>query len=91
MTETLSIKPWALAALSVSNMRAIPDHTSELVSQVLMGTPLKVVDFKDKFYQVQTPENYTGWLDAKGLQLFTDKEMESWKKSDRFKLGKAGA
>jgi hypothetical protein len=84
MTGTLSNKTWALAALSVSNMRAIPDHTSELVSQVMMGTPLKVLDFKDKFYQVQTPEGYLGWLDAKGLELFTEQEMEAWKIAPRF-------
>jgi len=84
MTETLSNKPWALAKLSVSNMRAIPDHTSELVSQVMMGTPLKVLDFKDKFYYVQTPEQYLGWMDAKGLELFTDQEMEAWRISSRF-------
>ena len=84
MTETLSNKTWALAALSVSNMRAIPDHTSELVSQVMMGTPLKVLDFKDKFYQVRTPEGYPGWLDAKGLELFTEQEMQAWKIAPRF-------
>jgi len=84
IADTLSYKPWALASLSVSNMRAIPDHTSELVSQVMMGTPLKMLDFRDKFYQVQTPENYTGWLDAKGLELFTDQEMLTWKRSSRF-------
>jgi gamma-D-glutamyl-L-lysine dipeptidyl-peptidase len=77
-------KPWAQAALSVSNMRANPDHSSELVSQVMMGTPLKVLDFRDKFYQVITPEDYPGWLDAKGLELFTELEMEAWKKSPRF-------
>ncbi len=84
MTETLSNKPWALASLSVSNMRAIPDHTSELVSQVMMGTPLKVLDFKDKFYQVQTPEGYLGWLDAKGLEPLAKPEMEAWKSSSRY-------
>jgi gamma-D-glutamyl-L-lysine dipeptidyl-peptidase len=83
MAETLKNKPWALASLSVSNMRAVPDHASELVSQVMMGTPLKVLDFRDKFYQVLTPEIYQGWLDAKGLELFTDEEMEDWKKSPR--------
>ncbi len=72
MAETLTNKPWALASLSVSNMRAVPDHASELVSQVMMGTPLKVLDFRDKFYQVQTPEGYLGWLDAKGLELLTE-------------------
>ncbi|MCU0370059.1 MAG: C40 family peptidase, partial [Bacteroidales bacterium] len=84
MSETITNKPFALASLSVSNMRAIPDHASELVSQVMMGTPLKVLDFKDKFYQVQTPENYLGWLDAKGLVLQTEREMIAWKSSPRY-------
>jgi hypothetical protein len=84
MAETLSNKSWALAALSVCNLRAVPDHTSELVSQVMMGTPLKVLEFRNKFYQVQTPEQYLGWMDAKGLQLLTDQEMESWKMSKRY-------
>lgn len=84
MTELLTNNNRALALLSVSNMRAIPDHASELVSQVMMGTPLEVLEFKDKFYQVRTPEGYPGWLDAKGLQLFTEQEMETWKRSDRF-------
>jgi len=84
MAETLTNKTWALAALSVSNMRVVPDHASELVSQVMMGTPLKVLDFRDKFYQVQTPENYLGWLDAKGLELLAEKELQAWKKAHRY-------
>jgi hypothetical protein len=76
--------PFALASLSVSNLRAVPDHASELVSQVMMGTPLKVLEFRDKFYQVETPEGYLGWLDAKGLELLGDEEMEAWKRSRRF-------
>lgn len=83
MTQAIAHKNWALASLSVSNMRAIPDHVSELVSQVMMGTPLKVFEYENKFYKVQTPENYTGWMDAKGLQLLTEEEMASWKRSDR--------
>jgi SH3-like domain-containing protein len=84
MDKKITYKTRALASLSVSNMRAIPDHVSELVSQVMMGTPLEVLDFRDKFYQVETPEGYHGWLDEKGLELFTEEEMEAWKKSSRF-------
>jgi hypothetical protein len=83
MDNTLSNKPWALASLSVSNLRAVPDHASELVSQVMMGTPMKVLDFRDKFYKVETPEGYLGWLDAKGLVLQTEEELKTWKKSRR--------
>ena len=86
MAQTLSLgdKTWALATLSVSNIRALPDHASELVSQALMGTPLKVLDYNDKWYRVQTPEHYIGWMDSSGLQQFTAKEMEYWKKSGRY-------
>jgi gamma-D-glutamyl-L-lysine dipeptidyl-peptidase len=82
--SSLGDKIWALATSSVSNIRALPDHASELVSQALMGTPLKVLDYNDKWYRVQTPEHYIGWMDTSGLQRFTAKEMETWKKSDRY-------
>ena len=82
--SSLGDKTWALATLSVSNMRALPDDASELVSQALMGTPLKVLDKNNKWYKVQTPENYLGWMDGSGLQLFTEKGMEDWRKSDRY-------
>jgi hypothetical protein len=80
---SLGDKIWALATLSVSNLRAKPDDASELVSQTMMGTPLKVLDYKNNWYRVQTPELYIGWMDAAGLQTFSAKEMEEWKNSKR--------
>ena len=81
---SLGDKTWALAKLSVSNLRALPKDASELVSQVLMGMPLKVLDYVDKWYLVQTPEYYVGWMDTGGLQTLTQKELEGWKKSERY-------
>lgn len=80
----LGDKIWALATLSVSNIRALPDDASELVSQALMGTPLKVLDYNNKFYRVQTPEQYIGWMDAGGLFLFSQNELDQWKGSNRY-------
>jgi gamma-D-glutamyl-L-lysine dipeptidyl-peptidase len=80
----LGYKTWALSKLSVSNIRIQPKDASELVSQVLMGTPMKVLDYADKWYQVQTPENYIGWMDTAGLQTITQEELDRWKISDRF-------
>lgn len=75
---------WALATLSVSNLRVIPDHVSELVSQVMMGTPLKVLDCNEKWCRVQTPEYYIGWMDTSGFQRITQKELDRWKASNRY-------
>jgi SH3-like domain-containing protein len=77
-------KSWGLATLSVSNMRAKPQHSSELVSQALMGTPLKVLDYSDGWFRVQTPEGYLGWMDSSGLARFTQEQMDVWKSSARY-------
>lgn len=82
--SSMGDKIWALAILSVSNIRALPDDVSELVSQALMGTPLRVLDHNNKWYRIQTPEKYIGWMDSSGLQLFTANEMEYWRKADRY-------
>jgi len=82
--ESVGDKTWALATLSVSNIRALPDDASELVSQEMMGTPLKVLEYINKWYRVQTPENYIGWMDSSGLKQVSAKELEDWKKSDRY-------
>lgn len=77
-------KTWALATLSVSNLRTLPDHASELASQVMMGTPLKVLDQHENWLRVQTPEYYIGWMDSGGLQRITPTEVDTWKKSIRY-------
>lgn len=81
---SLGDKIWALTTLSVSNLRANPSDASELVSQTVMGTPLKILDYRNKWYRVQTPDYYIGWMDSGSLKPFTEKEMEQWKTSDRY-------
>jgi hypothetical protein len=80
----LGDKIWALATLSVSNLRTEPDHASELASQVMMGTPLKVLDCNEKWCRVQTPENYIGWMDTSGFERVDQKELNRWKALNRY-------
>ncbi|HCE57623.1 MAG TPA: hypothetical protein DER09_07360 [Prolixibacteraceae bacterium] len=81
---TVGEKNWALVNLSVANLRAKPGDASELVSQVLMGTPMKVLDYKNKWYRVQTPEYYIGWMDSGGLIPKTFAELSQWNKTPRW-------
>lgn len=82
--QSVGDKPWALVTLSVANMRSAPDHASELVSQALMGTPVKVLDVRDGWFYIQTPDLYIGWADESGIALKTEAEMASWKQAKRF-------
>ena len=85
---SLGGKIWGLATISVANMRTGPDHAAELASQILMGTPVKILAAVDGWLQVQTPDQYIGWVDELGIALKTEAEMAAWKQSKRFVFNK---
>ena len=62
--SALGGKVWALANQSVVNIRRAPSYPAEMTTQVLLGTPLKILAKKRNWYQVQTPEGYEGWTSS---------------------------
>lgn len=76
-------KKWGLVNLSVANIRSDAAHSSELVTQAIMGTPIRLLSRKKEWYLVQTPDRYIGWLDEEGFTSLDDNEMERWKNSER--------
>lgn len=65
------------------NLRSKPKHSSELVSQAILGTPVRVLKENGSWYLVQTPDNYIAWLDAAALSLKSKEEMAAWRNSKR--------
>ena len=76
-------KPWALITLSVANLRASPSHSSELLTQALMGTPVKILKEQSGWAYIQTPDNYLSWCEKIALSFKDENEMEAWKLSER--------
>ena len=85
---SLGSKVWGLATLSVANMRSVPAHAGEMASQVLMGTPVKILAEKEDWLQVQTPDMYIGWMNRGAIALKTEAEMTGWKQSKRYIFNK---
>jgi hypothetical protein len=75
-------KPWGLISVSVCNIRTKPSHAAEMATQALMGSPVKILDKRDGWLLVQTPDSYTGWTDDPVAEL-SDEELTAWKGSDR--------
>ena len=69
--------------LSVGNIRSMPNHASALITQALMGTPVKVYEKDGWWYRIQTPDNYIGWIDATGIQPLNKAKLENWKASEK--------
>jgi len=76
-------KPWGLVNVSVCNMRSDRGHSAEMVSQAVMGTPVKILKVQGNWYLVQTPDHYLGWVDAEALSLLDEEEAGRWKGSER--------
>jgi gamma-D-glutamyl-L-lysine dipeptidyl-peptidase len=74
----LDDRNWALANNSVANLRTTPGHSSELSTQVLLGTPLRVLRQQNGFYLVQTPEGYLSWVDGGGIRRMTEAQLRAY-------------
>lgn len=51
--------------VSVANIRTKPEHSSELATQALMGTPVKMYKTENGWVYIQTPDEYLGWVEYK--------------------------
>lgn len=74
---------YGIVNLSVCNIRSKPHHWSELATQALLGTTLKVYKSieRNSYFLVQTPDNYISWLDDDGLVLANEKEVKEWQQA----------
>ena len=68
----------ALVGISVANLRRHPGHSSELVDQVLMGMPLKMLKRKGYWILVQTPSEYLGWITRGTIDRKDSESMNAW-------------
>lgn len=69
----------ALARLSVIAIRDSADHAAEQISQALMGTPVSVLEKRQYWSRVRTPDNYEGWMINHSLVFLTPQEYARWK------------
>ena len=63
---------------SVANIRIVKGDASEMASQALMGTPLKMLQKTGNWYMVQTPDSYIGWIYGSEFSLMNASEFDQW-------------
>lgn len=79
----LGERTYALTRHSVANLRSERGHSQELATQVLLGTPLRVLKQEEEWYFVQCPDGYLAWLHGGELVRMTAAELTEWKAADR--------
>jgi SH3-like domain-containing protein len=72
-----------LASLSVINLRKQPDHSSELVSQAILGTPVLILKDENSWLLIQTPDKYIAWTEKSSVKMTSTAEMNRWRQAER--------
>jgi SH3-like domain-containing protein len=80
---TINKKYFGLVTLSVINLRKFPEHSAELVSQAILGTPVLILKEEDSWLLIQTPDKYISWTEKSSLKLLTRSELTRWRNSER--------
>ena len=71
--------PEGIIKISVANLRSAPSHSSELVTQAILGTPVKVYKKQGDWYYIQNPEGYLAWVDYGGVTPISKDDLSTWK------------
>lgn len=90
MSQTADTLRWAMVNIPVACMRAEQANASELISQAIMGTPMKVHGSGDGYYYVETPEGYKGYMTSSSLVEKTGGQMGLWRQSPRLVVTSLG-
>lgn len=73
---------WGVVNLSVCNIHAKADFASEMTTQGLLGMPVRILG-DERWYRVQLPDAYTGWVHKKAVTLLTDDDMAAWNRAEK--------
>ncbi len=76
---------WGVVNLSVCNLRRTPEYSAEMVSQALLGTPVRILqrNASNNWPEVQTPDGYTGWVHREGITALDEEAFQAWKSSPK--------
>ena len=79
---TLEGKTYGIINLSVASLRVQPDYSSEMMTQALLGMPVRVLE-RDGWYRIQTPDDYIAWTHRVSVLPVTREEMTAWNRAEK--------
>ncbi|RLD51949.1 MAG: hypothetical protein DRI94_04590 [Bacteroidetes bacterium] len=73
----------AIVNNSVASIRKKAKHSSELVNQAFLGTPVKVYKKERNWYLIQTPNRYIGWINEDDIIFFNKEQLSKLKQKNK--------
>lgn len=83
LPTVLALEPYGIVSVPVANLREEGRHGAELVSQGIMGTPVKIDGREGQWYDVTMPDGYRGYMIDNSLTLTDGAGLARWQESPR--------
>lgn len=80
--KALDGKTYGIVNLSVASLRIQPDYSSEMMTQALLGMPVRLLE-RDGWYRVQTPDDYIAWTHRVSVLPVTREELTAWNQAEK--------
>lgn len=68
MPANVTAESAAVVVLPVANLYSQPTQEADMVSQAIFGTNIAILEDKDDWARVRTPDDYTGWMPPASLR-----------------------
>lgn len=75
--KALNGKTYGVIRIPVGTLRYGPSYASEQATQLLMGTPVRILK-KAGWYLVQTPEDYVSWVSSSSVEPMTRQQFNEY-------------
>lgn len=75
-------KNWGIISVPIASLHAQPKFAAAFVTQATLGTPIRQIQTRGSWVQVQTPDGYMGWLHRKQFKPYSTSELGQWNSSD---------
>lgn len=70
----------AVCNVSISPVRASESDTSEIVTQLLFGEPIRILEDGEPWIKIESEKDgYQGYIDRKHVIILRDKEIKKWR------------
>lgn len=83
LPATVQAEKYAFVNISTAYVRSRPSHAAELVTQQLMGFPVKILSSEGEWSHIETIDGYKGYIIDNTIVPVSQPEYDEWKHADR--------
>jgi len=83
----IGVNSYGIVSTSVLNMRESPKHSSQLVSQAILGMTMKIIEKKDNWLRVSIDnDSYIAWVQEANILRVNKSTYDAWNNQDKVML-----